>query len=243
MEKMFNKNLINQKKLSIIERFFVFCLKPKTYNLEPDTGFTPTPKFGVSLQSKRGFTLIELLVVVAIIGLLTSLVLISLGAVRAKSRDARRIADIKTLRGALDSYYINFKSYPLNTSCGASGSAANDVRLDKTADVNGNINNDLISNNIIKSRIFDPISGLLDSSTYQFYYNACANNGQYTPDPYPDSTTRTGEYYSITFILETDSFVKQGYTKGNNCVGPKISSTNYTLGGTLNGLTTCNPAP
>lgn len=195
-----------------------------------------------NLETNRGFTLIELLVVVAIIGLLASLVLISLGAVRAKSRDARRIADIKTLREALDSYYINFKSYPLNTSCASSNSRT--VTLNKTSpDTNGNINDNLIGASIIKTRVFDPISGSLDGITYNFYYNSCASNGDYNPDPNPDSATREAEYYSITFVLETDSFVKQGYVKGNNCVGPKISSTNNTLAATLNGSTTCNPAP
>lgn len=45
----------------------------------------------------RGFTLIELLVVIAIIGLLSSIVLASLNGARAKSRDARRMSDVKQM--------------------------------------------------------------------------------------------------------------------------------------------------
>lgn len=52
-----------------------------------------------------GFTLIELLVVIAIIGVLASIVLASLNSARQKSRDARRIADIKQLQLALELYY------------------------------------------------------------------------------------------------------------------------------------------
>lgn len=53
----------------------------------------------------KGFTLIELLVVIAIIGVLASIVLASLNSARQKSRDARRIADIKQLQLALELFY------------------------------------------------------------------------------------------------------------------------------------------
>lgn len=54
------------------------------------------------LQPHRGFTLIELLVVIAIIGMLSSVVLASLNSARTKSRDARRLADIKQIQTALE---------------------------------------------------------------------------------------------------------------------------------------------
>jgi len=64
----------------------------------------------------RGFTLIELLVVIAIIGVLTSIVMVSLSAAKQKSRDARRVADIKTLQLALGLYYNDNVNYPTSLS-------------------------------------------------------------------------------------------------------------------------------
>jgi len=59
----------------------------------------------------RGFTLIELLVVIAIIGILASIVLVSLNSARNKGKDARVISDVQQLRTAFESGY-NGSSYP-----------------------------------------------------------------------------------------------------------------------------------
>lgn len=64
----------------------------------------------------RGFTLIELLVVIAIIGVLASIVLASLNSARRKSRDARRIADVKQIQLALELYFDANNSYPVGTT-------------------------------------------------------------------------------------------------------------------------------
>lgn len=68
------------------------------------------------MLTKRGFTLIELLVVIAIIGILSSIVLASLNTARLKSRDARRVADLKQLQLALQLFYDANSSYPTTTT-------------------------------------------------------------------------------------------------------------------------------
>ncbi|MBI5005119.1 MAG: prepilin-type N-terminal cleavage/methylation domain-containing protein [Candidatus Lloydbacteria bacterium] len=67
-------------------------------------------------KKNKGFTLIELLVVIAIIGILSSVVLASLNTARQKSRDAKRVADIKQLQLALELYFDANRAYPTATN-------------------------------------------------------------------------------------------------------------------------------
>src|SRR3989344_6607266 len=75
----------------------------------------------VNLNMKqKGFTLIELLVVIAIIGLLASVVLISLNSARAKARDTARKATLRQLQKAIELYRNANGSYPVAMPCFAS---------------------------------------------------------------------------------------------------------------------------
>lgn len=77
-----------------------------------------------NLRKRSAFTLIELLIVVAIIGVLATLAIIALQNARSKSRDAKRIADIKQIQTSLELFFTDNGFYPTAvTSTIASGSA------------------------------------------------------------------------------------------------------------------------
>ncbi len=54
--------------------------------------------------------------VIAIIGLLASVVLLSLNSARAKSRDAKRVSDVRQIASAMELYFNDSNSYPLTTT-------------------------------------------------------------------------------------------------------------------------------
>src|SRR3989344_8194999 len=71
------------------------------------TFHVPNSKF------RSGFTLIELLVVISVIGLLASVIMISLNSVRIKARDVKRRTDLAQISKALELYYNdNNDRYP-----------------------------------------------------------------------------------------------------------------------------------
>ena len=58
-----------------------------------------------TLKLKQGFTLIELLVVIAIIGILSAVVLTSLGTARARAQDARIQTEVAGSRASAELFF------------------------------------------------------------------------------------------------------------------------------------------
>jgi prepilin-type N-terminal cleavage/methylation domain-containing protein len=67
------------------------------------------------MNARKGFTLIELLVVIAIIGLLASIVLVSLGAAKNKAFLSSAKEEFKSINTAIELYYSDHGSYPPDT--------------------------------------------------------------------------------------------------------------------------------
>lgn len=90
---------------------------------------------------KRGFTLIEMLVVIGIIGILSTVLLVSVSRIRKNSIDTRRKANIENVRGAVSMYYSVKSTWPtittwdaLISTLSATGYMSDTVKTDEDSD-------------------------------------------------------------------------------------------------------------
>lgn len=64
------------------------------------------------IQKKKGFTVVELMVTISIIGILSTIAYASFSDAQEKSRNTKRVSDLKQVQVALEYYYAVNKSYP-----------------------------------------------------------------------------------------------------------------------------------
>lgn len=75
--------------------------------------------------NKSGFTLVELIVVLIVIGILSSIVLVTFNNAQAKSRDTRRIADLNNIAEAIGSYRAKYSNdISTGSGCGYQGNGS-----------------------------------------------------------------------------------------------------------------------
>lgn len=67
-------------------------------------------------KNKKAFTLIEMVVVIAIIGILSTMILTSVGNIRKSSVDSRRKSNLENVRGAITMYYSAKSAWPTSTN-------------------------------------------------------------------------------------------------------------------------------
>lgn len=157
---------------------------------------------------QKGFTLIELLVVIAIIGLLASVVLLALNSARAKSRDAKRVADIRQVQSGLELYFNDCGTYPVSVvspgvsltntvklqqgTAAAGGSYCTTVNTAPATATTGIVNTANANSGTVYITAFPnaPVPAETGCTTAQNTYQYIAN-----------STTAPATDYTITFCL------------------------------------------
>lgn len=120
---------------------------------------------------KNSFTLIELLVVVAVIGLLASVVLVSMKGARAKARDAQRKQDINQIEKALLLYWNEHEQFPGERWCDSSRGSC-DASCPCGEDnwsPTSQIWQKLVGEGFMGSLPKDPIN----NTTYYYWYEPC----------------------------------------------------------------------
>lgn len=81
-------------------------------------------------KKNLGFTMVELIVVIAILGLLSTIGLVSFRSAQIKGRDAQRKNDLSQIQKALEMYLSDNQSYP--DSLPEAGEAWKDPNEDQT---------------------------------------------------------------------------------------------------------------
>jgi prepilin-type N-terminal cleavage/methylation domain-containing protein len=145
------------------------------------------------MRNSKGFTLIELLVVIAIIGLLSTLAVIALNSARAKSRDSKRISDVKQIQTALELFYSDMNGYPTVAAAQYLGnySGATNTVL-SSAGFSGGISGTTYMGQVPKAPT--PADGTCVSDNAA---GASGNNYGYASS----ATTGTSSSYTINFCL------------------------------------------
>lgn len=106
--------------------------------------------------------MIELLVVIAVIGLLASVIMVSLNSARIKARDAKRIADFRQIHTAMELYYDKFGTYPGDNALFDNTSAGHRAQFEAMAQ-------QLVNSEFISSIPKDPINNVNTSNLYMYF--------------------------------------------------------------------------
>jgi len=142
----------------------------------------------IKIATTKGFTLIELLVVISIIGILSTLAVVSLNNARLKARDTKRVSDIKQIQTALELYASDKFGYPAVDAAGLVLGSADGSTLSKTAGFSATASGTLYMGNV-------PSNALPGGVDY--VYKSWSNSGATS-----SCTSGTCIWYTINFELE-----------------------------------------
>jgi len=136
----------------------------------------------------QGFTLIELLIVVAIIGILATVVLASLGEARTRTQQKKWLNSVSVMQRALELHHANTGTYPSSFEYYPSNPTY-DGNLDNfTLQMNDYIN------------VSEFIASIPEGLSTLIYYGYYADGVGGTTERCPDQEAgQAGQTYAITF--------------------------------------------
>ena len=124
--------------------------------------------------STSGFSLIELVVVILIMTILAGVVVPQVINRQAAARDARRLADLRVVRDAIEQYYLDTGEFPPAARNGAFGGW--DVSHD------GNFIPTLVDEGYLRQAVNDPLAD--DTYHYRYYVYGRGSYGCVSDGPY-----------------------------------------------------------
>lgn len=164
----------------------------------------------------KGFTLIEMMVVVAIIGILSSIIVLSLTGAKGKARDARRVSDLGQLQLALELYFDRCNMYPQPATDGGVGQGVADSNTQCNKPKPGTTTYYTMSDFIAKIPTPTTEKG---QTVYEYKVNVNSNATDYVLRAvleYPSPATLDGLTGTVIDVICTSDL-----SNINFCLGPK----------------------
>lgn len=144
-------------------------------------------------KNQSGFTLTEILVAITIVTITFVAVISAVSAIKQRSRDAQRRADLLNLKSALQQYYSDQNFFPSSTL----NTPLNLVTTTSLTEAVGNPNSIASPKKYLQPMMIDPVSGTSTPYCYKAYGDSALNT--------PSCSNASGsecQYYLVCGHLE-----------------------------------------